>query len=77
MAARTAQQMRSGSTPTVRGSDPELATTSLVGCVTVEEPETRYALSGDLHVAYQVLGDGPVDLLMLSNGTTVSHRCAR
>jgi class 3 adenylate cyclase/pimeloyl-ACP methyl ester carboxylesterase len=26
-------------------------------------PETRYARSGDLHIAYQVLGEGPVDLL--------------
>jgi class 3 adenylate cyclase/pimeloyl-ACP methyl ester carboxylesterase len=26
-------------------------------------PETRYARSGDLHIAYQVVGDGPIDLL--------------
>src|ERR671937_3059586 len=26
-------------------------------------PETRYAKSGDLHVAYQIVGDGPFDLL--------------
>jgi class 3 adenylate cyclase len=26
-------------------------------------PETRYARSGDIHIAYQVVGDGPVDLL--------------
>src|SRR5579859_830608 len=26
-------------------------------------PETRYARSGDLHIAYQVVGDGPVDLV--------------
>ena len=26
-------------------------------------PETRYARSGDLHLAYQVLGDGPIDLI--------------
>jgi class 3 adenylate cyclase len=26
-------------------------------------PETRYARSGDVHIAYQVIGDGPVDLL--------------
>ena len=26
-------------------------------------PETRYAKSGDLHIAYQVVGDGPFDLL--------------
>jgi pimeloyl-ACP methyl ester carboxylesterase/class 3 adenylate cyclase len=28
------------------------------------EPETRYALSGDVRVAYQVLGDGPRDLVL-------------
>jgi pimeloyl-ACP methyl ester carboxylesterase len=26
-------------------------------------PETRYARSGDLHIAYQVVGDGPVDVV--------------
>jgi pimeloyl-ACP methyl ester carboxylesterase len=26
-------------------------------------PEIRYAKSGDVHIAYQVVGDGPVDLL--------------
>src|SRR5437867_1735333 len=26
-------------------------------------PETRYARSGDLHLAYQVVGEGPFDLL--------------
>ena len=26
-------------------------------------PETTYARSGDLHIAYQVVGDGPIDLL--------------
>lgn len=26
-------------------------------------PETRYARSGDLHIAYQTIGDGPIDLL--------------
>jgi pimeloyl-ACP methyl ester carboxylesterase len=25
-------------------------------------PETRYAKSGDVHIAYQVLGEGPIDL---------------
>jgi hypothetical protein len=27
-------------------------------------PVTRYALSGDVSIAYQVMGDGPVDLVM-------------
>jgi class 3 adenylate cyclase/pimeloyl-ACP methyl ester carboxylesterase len=26
-------------------------------------PETKYARSGDLHIAYQVIGDGPLDLV--------------
>ena len=26
-------------------------------------PETRYARSGDVHIAYQVIGDGPIDLI--------------
>jgi class 3 adenylate cyclase/pimeloyl-ACP methyl ester carboxylesterase len=28
-------------------------------------PETRYALSGDINIAYQVFGDGPVDLVIV------------
>jgi pimeloyl-ACP methyl ester carboxylesterase len=28
-------------------------------------PETRYARSGNLHIAYQVTGDGPVDLVFV------------
>jgi class 3 adenylate cyclase len=28
-----------------------------------EIPETKYARSGDLHIAYQVLGDGPFDVV--------------
>lgn len=28
-------------------------------------PETRYARRGDLHIAYQVLGTGPIDILLL------------
>ena len=33
------------------------------GRVTGDVPETRYAKSGDVNIAYQVLGDGPVDLV--------------
>src|SRR4249920_2569083 len=29
----------------------------------MQAPETRYALSGDVHIAYQVTGDGPFDLV--------------
>jgi len=28
-------------------------------------PQTRYALSGDVNIAYQVIGDGPVDLVLV------------
>jgi pimeloyl-ACP methyl ester carboxylesterase len=34
-------------------------------------PETRYALSGDVNIAYQTIGDGPVDLIMVPG--VVSH----
>lgn len=27
-------------------------------------PETRYAKTGDIHIAYQVFGDGPVDMVL-------------
>ena len=29
------------------------------------QPETRYARSGDLHIAYQVFGEGSVDLVIV------------
>jgi hypothetical protein len=35
------------------------------------QPETKYAKSGDVHVAYQVLGDGPIDLVIVPGW--VSH----
>jgi pimeloyl-ACP methyl ester carboxylesterase len=34
-------------------------------------PETKYAKSGDVHLAYQVLGTGPVDLVFF--GAAISH----
>jgi class 3 adenylate cyclase len=34
-------------------------------------PATRYALSGDVSIAYQVMGDGPVDLVMVPG--VISH----
>lgn len=34
-------------------------------------PETHYARSGDAHIAYQVIGDGPVDLVV--SGALASH----
>jgi pimeloyl-ACP methyl ester carboxylesterase len=34
-------------------------------------PETRYAASGDVNIAYQVVGDGPIDLVFVPG--FVSH----
>jgi class 3 adenylate cyclase len=33
-------------------------------------PETRYARSGDVHIAYQVVGDGPIDLVIVPGWIT-------
>ncbi|MBI1885875.1 MAG: adenylate/guanylate cyclase domain-containing protein [Chloroflexi bacterium] len=35
------------------------------------KPETKYAKSGDVHIAYQVVGDGPLDLVVVPQ--YVSH----
>jgi class 3 adenylate cyclase/pimeloyl-ACP methyl ester carboxylesterase len=43
---------------TTEGVDPEHVTA----------PETRYARSGDVHIAYQVVGDGPIDLVGTASG---------
>ena len=32
---------------------------------TVERPRTRYARSGDVNIAYQVMGEGPLDLIVV------------
>src|SRR5918912_759069 len=29
------------------------------------QPQTRFALSGDVNIAYQVIGDGPIDLVFV------------
>ena len=34
-------------------------------------PKTHYARSGDVNIAYQVLGDGPIDLVFVMGW--VSH----
>jgi hypothetical protein len=36
-----------------------------------QPPDTPYAKSGDVNIAYQVAGDGPVDLVYVPGG--VSH----
>jgi pimeloyl-ACP methyl ester carboxylesterase len=40
-------------------------------CAGVPVPETRYARSGDFHTAFQVLGNGPIDLVYVPGW--VSH----
>jgi pimeloyl-ACP methyl ester carboxylesterase len=44
--------------------------TATVLPVAAEVPRTQYALSGDVHVAYQVLGDGPIDLVFVPGWIT-------
>jgi len=34
-------------------------------------PETKYAKSGDCHIAYQAIGTGPLDLVFMYGG--ISH----
>lgn len=34
----------------------------------MEQPEVKYAKSGEVHIAYQVLGDGPLDFLLARSG---------
>ena len=34
-------------------------------------PETRYAESGDVNIAYQVIGDGPIDIILVPD--VISH----
>src|SRR5690242_14283743 len=35
------------------------------GSAVIRTPETNYAKSGDTYIAYQVMGDGPVDLVFV------------
>src|SRR5262249_61904656 len=37
-------------------------------CAVVDVPRTLYAKSDDTYLAYQVLGDGPLDVVLLSEG---------
>ena len=39
--------------------------------MSTEQPETRYAKSGDVYIAYQVMGQGPIDLVFVPG--FVSH----
>jgi pimeloyl-ACP methyl ester carboxylesterase len=44
---------------------PHPSATFGVGPSVRSEPETRYVKSGDAHIAYQVVGDGPADLIVV------------
>ena len=36
----------------------------------VSAPPIQYAANGDVHIAYQVLGDGPLDLVFVAGAIT-------
>jgi hypothetical protein len=36
------------------------------------QPDTRYAKSGDVHIAYQVFGEGPINLVLASPFVSLS-----
>ncbi len=38
-------------------------------------PETRYARSADVNIAYQVVGEGPFDLVHVPGGSRTSTSC--
>jgi hypothetical protein len=38
----------------------------------MESPKTRYAWNGSVALAYQVIGDGPIDLLYLQGAAPTS-----
>jgi hypothetical protein len=40
-------------------------------------PETRYARSGGVHIAYQVVGAGPIDLVVVRAGYPTSRPFGR
>jgi class 3 adenylate cyclase/predicted alpha/beta hydrolase len=42
----------------------------VVPCHLTVQPETKYAKSGEVHIAYQVFGDGPVDLVYVPGSVT-------
>jgi pimeloyl-ACP methyl ester carboxylesterase len=38
-------------------------------------PVTRYAKSGDVHIAYQVFGSGPIDLVLIPGFVSQIEHC--
>ena len=41
----------------------------------IKRPQTRYTRSGDMNIAYQVVGDGPVDLVYIPGWVTHIEYC--
>ena len=41
------------------------------------QPETRYARNGTIHLAYQVLGEGPVNLVGVGSGPRRPLACCK
>ena len=39
------------------------------------QPDTRYAKSGDVHIAYQVFGEGPINLVLASPFVSNVEHC--
>lgn len=37
----------------------------------MEAAQTQYAMSGERYIGYQVVGDGPIDLMALNNGSAI------
>lgn len=61
---------RSGQATRGDGERPRIAPGTLPDLVATlsamtEEPETRFARVGDVHIAYQAVGDGPIDILFV------------
>jgi hypothetical protein len=52
--------------PDERPSDTGLTSSEAWHPQFVVLPETRYAQNGDAHIAYQVVGDGGLDLVLIS-----------
>ncbi len=40
-----------------------------------ELPNTRYALSGDVNIAFQVMGDGPIDIILCQGSSLMFSFC--
>jgi hypothetical protein len=43
----------------------------------MDPPETRYAKSGDVHIAYQVVGSGALDLVFAAGFVSKSVECTK